>query len=294
MKNVIIAFGAAVALFFGATAMAQGPQRPPRGEQRPAKGAQPVEQTYAHLIDIPYYDANETDAYKLERCKLDIYYPENTEGFATLVWFHGGGLEGGNKALMNEFRERGFAVVDVNYRLYPQALCPAYIDDAAQSVAWVFNHIAEYGGDPSKIYVGGHSAGGYLTLMVGLAKEYLAAYGVDADKIAKLYPVSGQTTTHYTIRKERGLDVNLPVIDQFAPSANARKEGAPIILITGDDDFEMMARYEENAHIYSLLKRFGHPVELYQLEGFHHGNVVYPAALMIAFDIQGTLKFTWR
>lgn len=245
---------------------------------------------YRHLKNISYVSEDETDAYRLERCKLDIYYPEDTDGFATLVWFHGGGLEGGSKSLLNEFRSQGFAVVDVNYRLSPKALCPAYIEDAAQAVAWVFEHIGEYGGSADQVYVGGHSAGGYLTLMITLDKDYLASYGADADKIAKAYPVSGQTATHYTVKAERGLSRDIPLIDEYAPSNNVRKEGAPIMLITGDDDLEMLARYEENLHLYSLLKFFGHPAELYQLEGFNHGNVIGPACYLIRNDIKRLWK----
>lgn len=241
---------------------------------------------YMYLKDISYMPDDESDAYRLERCRLDIYYPEDVDGFATLVWFHGGGLEGGSKSLADELRGQGFAVVDVNYRLSPRALCPSYIENAAQAVAWVFRHIEEYGGDSGQIYVGGHSAGGYLTLMLVLAEEYMAMYGADADCIAKAYPVSGQTATHYTVKAERGLSRDVPLIDEFAPSFNVRKEGAPIMLITGDDNLEMLARYEENLHLYSLLKYFGHPVELYQLEGFDHGNVIGPACYLIRNDIR--------
>ena len=81
-----------------------------------------------------------------ERCKLDIYYPENKKDFSTIVWFHGGGMEGGNKFIPKELREQGFAVVAVNYRLSPKAKNPAYIEDAAEAVAWVFKNIEKYGG----------------------------------------------------------------------------------------------------------------------------------------------------
>ena len=252
--------------------------------------ASDAEKGYRHIKDISYVPEDETDEYRRERCRLDIYYPENSDGFATLVWFHGGGLEGGSKSLLGELRGQGFAGVDVNYRLSPKAACPSYIEDAAQAMAWVFNNIDEYGGTPEQIYVGGHSAGGYLTLMLVLAKDYMAAWGADADRIVKAYPVSGQTATHYTIKAERGLSRDIPVIDEFAPSNNVRKEGAPIMLITGDDDLEMLARYEENLHLYSLLRFFGHPVELYQLEGFNHGNVIGPACYLIRDDIRRLWK----
>lgn len=245
---------------------------------------------YRHLKDVSYVLENETDQYRIDRCKLDIYYPENVDKFATLVWFHGGGLEGGSKTLRDEFRNRGFAVVDVNYRLFPKAKCPAYIDDAALAVAWVFNHIEEYGGTPDQIYIGGHSAGGYLTLMVALAKNYLGQYGVDADRIVKAYPVSGQTTTHYAIRAERGISRDLPVIDSLAPSNNVRKEGAPVMMITGDRELEMMARYEENAHLYALLRHFGHQTQLYELQGCDHVSVLGPACYIIRDDIMHQRK----
>lgn len=251
-----------------------------------ARQSLPAGDGYRHIKDISYVSADETDQYRLDRCRLDIYFPEDIDGFATLVWFHGGALEGGSKSLLDEFKEQGFAVVDVNYRLSPKAKCPAYIEDAAQSVAWVMEHIAEYGGSPDQIYVGGHSAGGYLALMVTLAKKYMAAYGADADRIVKAYPVGGQTVTHYTVRAERGLSREIPVIDEFAPVNNVRKEGAPVMLITGDDDLEQLARYEENLLLYVHLKHFGHPAELYQLEGFNHGNAVSPAAILIRDDIR--------
>ncbi len=251
---------------------------------------QPQDEGYNFIQNISYTSADETDAYRKERCVLDIYYPETDKGFATLVWFHGGGLEGGNKELLEGFRRQGFAVVSVNYRLFPECKCPDYIDDAAMAVAWVFDNIAKYGGNNEQIYVSGHSAGGYLTLMVALAKEYMAKYGVDADKIAKAYPVSGQTVTHYTIRKERGLPDGIPVIDEYAPMTHASRGGAPMILISGDRELEMLARYEENIHLQALLKNFGHDSVLYELQGFNHVSVLAPAVALITSDIKKLWK----
>lgn len=242
---------------------------------------QKAEGNYRTLKDLSYLHPGEKDAYKLERCKLDLYYPTHQEGFATLVWFHGGGLEGGQKHFPKEFLEQGYAVVAVNYRLSPRAQNPAYTEDAAEAVAWVFEHIAEYGGDAEKIYIAGHSAGGYLTLMLNLDKSYLGKWNIDANRIAGAFPVSGQTTTHYTIRKERGLPSDVPIIDRYAPSNNVRKDASRMVLITGDKELEMLARYEENAHLYALLKALGQPCELFQLEGFDHVTVLAPACTLI-------------
>lgn len=250
----------------------------------------PQDTGYNYVRNISYILADEQDVYRKERCVLDIYYPETDKGFATLVWFHGGGLNSGNKELLDGFRRQGFAVVSVNYRLSPKAECPAYLDDAAMAVAWTFDNIEKYGGCKEQIYVSGHSAGGYLTLMVGLAKEYGEKYGFDADKIAKLYPVSGQTVTHSQIRKERGLSDGIPVVEEYAPIYYAAKGGAPLILITGDRNLEMTARYEENALLQSLLKSFKHDSVLYEMQGFDHGTVLAPASALISSDI----KRLWR
>ena len=248
----------------------------------------PQDEGYNYLKDISYADG--TDTYRNERCKLDVYYPDTDKGFATLVWYHGGGLEGGSKELLEGFRRQGFAVVSVNYRLFPQAKCPDYIDDAAKALAWTFENIEKYGGDTDHIYVSGHSAGGYLALMLTLAKEFTAQYGLDADRIAKSYPISGQTVTHYTIRKERGLPDGIPVIDEFAPITHAGRGGAPLVLITGDRDLEMLARWEENVHLQALLKNFNHDSVLYELQGFDHVTVLSPAVAWIASDI----RRSWR
>src|SRR5690606_9940951 len=119
------------------------------------------------------------------------------------------------KHISEKLKNKGIAVVAVNYRLNPKVNCPAYIEDAAAAVAWTFKHIAEFGGDPEKIVVSGHSAGGYLASMVGLDKQWLAKYEIDANRIAMLIPFSGHCITHMTIRKERGIPDTQPVVDEF-------------------------------------------------------------------------------
>ena len=116
---------------------------------------------YTEVHDIPYKESEE--AYVKERCKLDIYYPEDTTGCPVVVWFHGGGLT-----------QEGMVLVAVNYRLLPKVEINECLDDAAAAVAWVFREIGKYGGDKRKIFVSGHSAGGYLTAMIGLDKKWLA------------------------------------------------------------------------------------------------------------------------
>ncbi|MDR0547126.1 MAG: alpha/beta hydrolase [Dysgonamonadaceae bacterium] len=236
---------------------------------------------YISKQDISYVSATEKDAYRLERCKLDIYYPAGKQGFATIVWFHGGGLEEGWRFIPEELKNAEIAVVPVNYRLYPQAKNPAYTVDVAESIAWVFANIEKFGGDKMKIYIAGHSAGAYLALMVGLDKSYLAKHNVDADKIRGLIPISGQTNTHWAVKKEYGMDDYMPFIDRFAPIFHARKNAPSTLLITGDRKLEMIARYEENAHLEAMLKYYGSEVTLYELQGFDHNTMLAPACRLL-------------
>ena len=224
--------------------------------------------------------------YRSERCKLDLYYPKGKKNFKTIVWFHGGGLTGGEKSIPEELTGKGIAVAAVNYRLSPEAKSPAYIQDAAAAVAWAFKHIAEYGGDPSRIYVSGHSAGGYLSLMLALDKSWLAAENIDADKVAAYYPISGQTATHFAIRSERGISFTTPVVDKMAPLGNVRKLGTKLLLFTGERSKEMMARYEENLYLKAVLEGIGNAeIPLYEFKGTDHGTVLIPAFKAILKDM---------
>jgi len=175
---------------------------------RPANGqtATPVREKYATAENIAYRDSDDDASDIQKACQLDVYYPTDVKNFATVVWFHGGGLTGGKRAVPQELRDQGIAVVAVSYRLSPAVKVTTCIDDAAAAVAWTFRNIAEYGGAQDRIFVSGHSAGGYLTSMIGLDKHWLAAHEIDADHIAGLIPFSGHTITQFTVRKEQGID----------------------------------------------------------------------------------------
>lgn len=226
------------------------------------------------------------DEYLNKRCHLDIYYPAEKD-FTTVVWFHGGGITGGNKFIPEKLKEKGIAVVAVNYRLSPKVKCPVYIEDAAAAVAWVFNNIEKYGGDKSKIVVSGHSAGGYLTSMIGMDKSYLEKYNIDSDSIAMLIPFSGHTITHFTVREEMGIEGTQPIIDKFAPLYFVRADAPPLVLITGDREREMLGRYEENAYMYRMMKVAGHKnTVLYEVDAFDHGGMVSPALEILLNEIK--------
>ena len=246
---------------------------------------------YSLKQDIRYYPSEiNLNDYQEERCKLDIYYPEGIEKYPTIVWFHGGGLTAGNKFIPEELKEKKVAVVAVNYRLYPKVKAPAYIEDAAAAVAWVFKHIHELGGDPDQIFVSGHSAGGYLAMMVGLDKQFLATFNIDADQIAGLIPFSGHTITHFTVRAERGIDGTQPIIDHLAPLFHVRPEAPPLLLITGDRELEMLGRYEENAYMMRMMRVSGHTdTRIMELDGYGH-NMTYPAYPLLLNEVRRISK----
>lgn len=255
--------------------------------------AQDKTTNYQLLTNISYTEVYQkpVDDYMQERCKLDIYYPENTTDFATVVWFHGGGMKAGERYISDLLKNKGIAVVAVNYRLYPKVKCPAYIEDAAASVAWVFRNIEKYGGNTSKIFVSGHSAGGYLAMMVGLDKSYLAPFGIDPDSIAGLIPYSGHTITHMTVREEMGIKDTQPIIDKYAPLFHVRADAPPLVLITGDRELEMLGRYEENAYMWRMMKLAGHKkTTLLELDGFDHGGMNKPADFILVKEISKILK----
>ena len=231
---------------------------------------------YNQVNDIPYRDA--AQGYAQERCKLDVYYPTNAQDAPVVVWFHGGGIEGGEKHIDPQLKNCGLVVVAANYRLLPKAPIDDILDDAAAAVAWTYKNIAKYNGSKRKIFVAGHSAGGYLLDMIGLDKRWLAKYGVDADSLAALVPFSGQCVTHYNIRKQQGIPPLQATIDQYAPLTYVRADAPPIIIISGDRELELFGRYEEQAYFWRMLKLVGHKdVTLYEMQGYDHGAMPFPA-----------------
>jgi len=143
--------------------------------------------------DIPYVSGGH------KRQVLDIYTPEGTakKQLPVMFWIHGGGWQVGDKSQValkpKIFTERGFVFVSTNYRLLPDVTMDELIRDVARSLAWVHKHIAEYGGDPQRIFVGGHSAGAQLAALVSIDERYLKEQGVGLDVLKGCIPVDGDT-----------------------------------------------------------------------------------------------------
>ena len=217
------------------------------------------------------------DEYATKMCRVDIAAPEGAKDAPVIVWFHGGGLTGGKKQIPQAILKDGCVVVGVGYRLSPNVKVTQIVDDAACAVAWVFNNIEKWGGNPESIYIAGHSAGGYLVTMVGLEKARLERYGIDANRLKGIIPFSGQAITHFEERRSRGIVNTQPIVDELSPLFHVRGDSAPILILSGDREMEMLGRYEENAYMWRVFQLVGHKdATLYELDGYGH-NMCEPA-----------------
>lgn len=148
-----------------------------------------------HLRDVAYYHGSERDP----TCHtLDLYLPQGRRDFPVLVLVHGGAWHVGDNrcwglasAVGSFLASQGVGVVMPNYRLSPEAQHPAHAHDVARAVAWARACIADHGGDPTRLYLLGHSAGGHLVSLVAADPTYLAAEGLDSTCLKGVVAVSG-------------------------------------------------------------------------------------------------------
>ena len=241
-------------------------------------------------MNVPY--VSEGDAYRIERCKLDLRIPSET-GFPTVVWFHGGGLTGGKRRFPDIDGKIGIVAVD--YRLMNAtngvqgADC---IEDAAAAVAWTLKNIAAYGGDANKVFVSGMSAGGYLTMMVGMAPAYLAKHGFKPTDLAGIVPISGQATKHFAVRKFAGdgEPQYLPKIDELAPLHWVGADLPPILDVCGEPPYEWKCRSEENRLLVASCVALGHKnARFVECPFCDHGRTFRAALPYLEFFVLGRM-----
>jgi arylformamidase len=141
--------------------------------------------------NIPYADPPQ------DRQVLDVYSPSHAKNRPVVFWIHGGGWQTGDKSSVQikpqAFVDKGFVFVSTNYRLLPNVDMGTIVGDIARSIRWVHDHIAEYGGDPERLFVMGHSAGAQLAALVCTDDRYLKAEGLSLAIIKGCVPVDGDT-----------------------------------------------------------------------------------------------------
>ena len=210
--------------------------------------------------------------------KLDLYLPE-TDSFPLLVYFHGGSLEKGSRRAAHigkTLTEMGIGLASAEYRLYPEAKYPDFILDAARAVNFCREHIGEYCRECRGIFVGGSSAGGYLSMMLCFDPKYLGQYGIAPTDIAGFIHNAGQPTCHFNVLRERGLDKRRVIIDDSAPlyHVGLADEYPPMLLMWSEND--MVNRPEQMEVLWTALHHFGYDGDKIRrkvLPGKHCGYV---------------------
>ena len=140
--------------------------------------------------DVPYVAPGATD----RQC-LDIYGPADGEGLPVLAFVHGGGWVIGNRGAVDDkpeaFVGAGYLFVSIGYRLSPEVVHPGHVSDVGAAVAWLSEHIADYGGDPERIFLMGHSAGAHLVALVSTDETYLTQAGAGLGVVKGVIPLDG-------------------------------------------------------------------------------------------------------
>lgn len=202
--------------------------------------------------------------------RADVHLPVEY-GAPILVYFHGGGLEAGgrgdNPGLIERLVAAGVGVASADYRLYPEARYPDYLQDAAACVAAVRRELPD-----RPLVVGGSSAGAYLAMLLCFEQRWLAAARVDVDDIDGWVFDGGQPTTHFNVLRERGLDPRRVVVDEAAPlfHVGERSSLAPTLITLAADDIP--GRREQTEVLQVALRDFGlsDAVRSEVIDGFQH------------------------
>ena len=227
--------------------------------------------------DLDYVSTAE---YPNKKDRLDVYAPKNAKGAPVVVSIHGGALREGDKSgqvfVGQRFAAAGFVTVVINYRLSPAVTHPAHVEDAAHAVAWARSHAGEYGGDPKKLFVIGHSAGAYLAALLTLDPKYLGAYQMSAADLKGVVPVSA---FFYVDRKgvapDRPKDVwgtDPAAWKAASPASYLRKEVPPMLLLYADGDDEW--RRQQQADFLADMKKAGAKgIETRMIAGRTHGSI---------------------
>ncbi|MBX3563984.1 MAG: alpha/beta hydrolase [Sphingomonas sp.] len=221
---------------------------------------------------------------------LDVWRPAGAavpNRPVVIFWYGGGWVKGDRRAYSFAARalaREGFVVVVPDYRKVPTVRFPAFLQDGAEAVKWTHDHVAEFGGDPARIAVMGHSAGAYTAAMLALDRRWLEAEGVDPGTVKAAVGLSGPYD-FFPFTSKRAIDAFQGAADpqMTQPLHFARHDAPPMLLITSTTDDTVRPRNAINLD--ARLRALGAPVELKNYPGLSHEEVVM--ALSVPFRGKG-------
>nr|MBA2304911.1 alpha/beta hydrolase [Acidobacteriota bacterium] len=175
------------------------------------------------------------------RQRLDLYRPRDTRAAVPVVVFlYGGRWQYGSKAeyrlLGDAFTRRGLMVVVPDYRLSPSVQFPAWVEDAAGAVRWVRDSIGRYGGDPSRIFVVGHSAGAHTAALLALDGRYLRRAGVPRAALRGFVALAGPVATRWTDADVQALMGPPESWPATYPMTHVDGTDPPLLMLHGERD----------------------------------------------------------
>jgi acetyl esterase/lipase len=202
------------------------------GDEQNAAETQMRGRVRSHF-DIPYAGPESDPKYQV----LDVHIPERFEGLPVIFFIHGGAFHMSDKRDERYYPETGerlaragFVAVLPNYRLTPAVRYPAHAEDIAAALAWTLDHIAEYGGDPARIFLSGHSAGGFLAAAVTLDRRFLDRHDKATAAIRGVIPICGQFEVVDSGRQDTfgGDDGRW---SSFSPLTHVRDDAPPFLIL---------------------------------------------------------------
>lgn len=213
------------------------------------------------------------------RLKLDVWTPRqaHAEPLPVVFFFYGGGWVAGERGdygfVGRAFAASGFVTVIPDYRLVPQVRFPSFVEDGAAALKWVRDHISQFGGDPRRIVISGHSAGSYIGAMLALDSHYLEDVGVDPAIVRAAALLSGPYD-FYPFTEQRGRDAlgSWPRPLETQPVHFARRDAPPMLLMHGTADTVVRPRNSER--LAAALTGVGAAAELKLYPGKSHIDTI--------------------
>ncbi|MDR5756213.1 alpha/beta hydrolase [Caballeronia sp. LZ035] len=212
------------------------------------------------------------------RQRLDVYAPDLRSGAGrpVVVYFYGGSWQAGQRADARGIGEtlamQGIVAVAPDYRVYPDTIFPGFVDDAATAVRWARDHAGEYGGDPRRIFVMGHSAGAHIAALIATDPRYLAAQGLSKASLSGMIGLAGPYSA---------IPPREPHMADIFPAA-LRAQALPIDFVSGNEPPMLLAtgtadtvvEPSNSLRFAEALRTHDVPVELKTYPGYGHGQII--------------------